>query len=71
MPTENGIEFDGADMFVVRYGKRIAKRDQQTKTWIALEPGWQVAAATCPHLTRYDPKKRGRNCARVDALVRL
>jgi hypothetical protein len=43
MPTENGIEFDGADMFVVRHGKRIAKRDQQTKTWIALEPGWQVS----------------------------
>jgi hypothetical protein len=43
MPTENGIEFDGADMFVVRNGKRIAKRDQQTKTWIALEPGWQVS----------------------------
>jgi len=22
--------------------KRIAKRDQQTKTWIMLEPGWEV-----------------------------
>jgi hypothetical protein len=29
-------------MFVIRDGKKIAKRDQQTKTWISLEPGWQV-----------------------------
>jgi hypothetical protein len=42
MPTDDGIEFDSADMFVVRHGKRIAKRDQQTKTWIPLEPGRQV-----------------------------
>jgi hypothetical protein len=44
MPTElqNGILFQGENMFVVRGGKRIANRNQQTKTWIPLEPGWQV-----------------------------
>ena len=29
-------------MFVIRDGKKIAKRDQQAKAWIPLEPGWQV-----------------------------
>jgi hypothetical protein len=49
---DDGIEFDGADMFVVRHGKRIAKRDQRTKTWIPLEPGWQVFDAAV-WLNRY------------------
>jgi hypothetical protein len=39
---QNGILFQGENMFVIRDGKRIAKRNQQTKTWIPLEPGWQV-----------------------------
>jgi len=29
-------------MFVIRDGRKIAKRDQQAKAWIPLEPGWQV-----------------------------
>jgi hypothetical protein len=39
---QNGILFQAENMFVIRDGKRIAKRNQQTKTWIPLEPGWQV-----------------------------
>jgi hypothetical protein len=37
---------DGTDIFIVRNGKRIAKRGrpgtQQAKTWIPLEPGFVV-----------------------------
>jgi hypothetical protein len=29
-------------MFVIRDGRKVAKRDQQAKAWISLEPGWQV-----------------------------
>jgi hypothetical protein len=41
-------------MFVVRNGKKIAKRGhpgtlQAKKTWISLEPGWQVFAADDGH----------------------
>jgi hypothetical protein len=31
-----GILFQGENMFVIRHGKRIAKRNQQTKTWIPI-----------------------------------
>jgi hypothetical protein len=46
---QNGILFQGENMFVIRHGKRIAKRNQQTKTWIPLEPGWQVFDADDGH----------------------
>lgn len=40
------VETADADMFVVVDGLRIAKRGQpntpQARTWIALEPGWEV-----------------------------
>jgi hypothetical protein len=40
------IESDGIDLFVVRDGKRIAKRGYprtpQAGTWISLEPDWSV-----------------------------
>ena len=40
------IESDGADLFVVFDGVRIAKRGRpntpQARTWIALEPGFTV-----------------------------
>jgi hypothetical protein len=39
---QNGILFQGENMFVIRDGRKIAKRDQQAKAWIPLEPGWQV-----------------------------
>jgi len=43
MPTlQNGFLFQGENMFVIRDAKKIAKRNQQTKTWIPLEPGWEV-----------------------------
>src|SRR5262245_34813007 len=46
---QNGILFQGENMFVIRDGKRIAKRNQQTKNWISLEPGWQVFDADDGH----------------------
>jgi hypothetical protein len=51
---QNGILFQGEDMFVVRNGKKIAKRGhpgtlQAKKTWISLEPGWQVFDADDGH----------------------
>jgi hypothetical protein len=51
---QNGILFQGEDMFVVRNGKKIAKRGhpgtlQATKAWISLEPGWQVFDADDGH----------------------
>jgi hypothetical protein len=40
------IESDGRDLFVVFDGKRIAKRGHpgtpQAKTWVSLEPGFEV-----------------------------
>jgi hypothetical protein len=43
------IESDGVDVFVVANGVRIAKRGRpgtpQAKTWISLEPGWEVHSA--------------------------
>jgi hypothetical protein len=40
------IESDGADLFVVFDGVRIAKRGHpntpQARTWVALEPGFKV-----------------------------
>lgn len=37
---------DGADVFVVVDGVRIAKRGRpgtsQAKTWVSIEPGWTV-----------------------------
>jgi len=43
------IESDGKDIYVVVNGKRIAKRGHpntpQAKTWISLEPGWQVSSS--------------------------
>jgi hypothetical protein len=46
---QNGFLFQGENMFVIRDGKRIAKRNQQTKTWIQLESGWQVFDAGDGH----------------------
>lgn len=41
-----GIESDGKDIFVVFNGKRIAKRGHpgtpQARTWVSLEPGYEV-----------------------------
>ena len=40
---------DGSDFFVVYDGLRIAKRGHwgtpQAKTWVSLEPGWEVREA--------------------------
>src|SRR5256884_6903261 len=41
-PAQNSNRARRCGYVVVRHGKRIAKRDQQTKTWIPLEPGWQI-----------------------------
>jgi hypothetical protein len=45
--------FQGENMFEIRDGKKIAKRGNpgtlQAKTWIPLEPGWQVFDADDGH----------------------
>ncbi len=46
------LQSDGADIFVLYDGKKIAKRGRpgtpQAGTWISLEPGWSVTS-TPPH----------------------
>jgi hypothetical protein len=41
-----GIESDGKDLYFVFDGKRVAKRGApgtpQARTWISLEPGYEV-----------------------------
>jgi hypothetical protein len=33
---------DRDGVFIVFNSRRIAKRDEVAKTWLALEPGWEV-----------------------------
>jgi hypothetical protein len=44
--VECSIESDGKDLFVVFNGKRIAKRGRpnspQARTWVSIEPGFEV-----------------------------
>ena len=46
VPQRLSIEVDGTDTFLVVDGKRIAKRQQHKKDWIALEPGYVVSNST-------------------------
>jgi hypothetical protein len=43
---ECAIVSDGTNLFIEFKGKRIAQRGhpgtRQAKTWVSLEPGWQV-----------------------------
>ena len=40
------MHFNGDDIFIICDGVKIAKRGQpnspQAKTWVSLEPGWEV-----------------------------
>ena len=45
-PKRLSIESEGRDIFVVVDGKKIAKRGQHQKAWIALEPGYVVMNST-------------------------
>ena len=45
-PKRLSIESEGRDIFVVVDGKKIAKRGQQEKDWIPLEPGYVVRNST-------------------------
>jgi hypothetical protein len=40
------VESDGEDLFIIVDGVKIAKRGHpntpQARTWISLEPGWEV-----------------------------
>ncbi len=47
-PKRLSIELDGIDTLLVVDGKRIAKRQQHEKDWIALEPGYVVTNSTGP-----------------------
>jgi hypothetical protein len=47
------LEFTGDDIFVIAAGIKIAKRGRpgtpQAKTWVSLEPGWEVYSSPPDH----------------------
>jgi hypothetical protein len=53
MASEIDLERDGNDLFVVYYGRRIAKRGRpgtrQAKRWISLQPGFSVTDTEDPN----------------------